>query len=143
MSRPLPTRTRPQDWPERLGALVEERRNVPFAWGTQDCVLFAADAALAVVDADPMAEFRGQYDTEAGAEELMAGRTFEATVAELMERFGAPECPPGFAQRGDWALVSIGNQEMAGVVIGTTIAVPNANGLSFVPVGRATRAWAI
>jgi hypothetical protein len=42
-----------------------------FAWGTHDCMLFAADWALALTGRDPAAAWRGTYSDEAGAVEIV------------------------------------------------------------------------
>ena len=62
---------RKEDWPERLMALIAERRSRPFAWGEQDCALFACDAVAAMTGADPAAWFRGRYRTRRGAYALL------------------------------------------------------------------------
>mgnify|MGYP000927317090 CR=1 FL=1 len=43
-----------------------------FAWGTHDCMLFAADWARARTGSDPAAAWRGTYQTEAEAMQLVA-----------------------------------------------------------------------
>lgn len=43
----------------------------PFAWGSLDCCLWAADWVLARSGRDPAAPLRGGYWTEAGAGELV------------------------------------------------------------------------
>lgn len=142
--RAQPARRRFADWPERLAAIVEDRRTSSFYWGSQDCGSFAADVAIALTGEDPAAWLRGLYDSEEALEAVLAERGgFEAAVAETMADFGAPECPPAFAARGDWALVAVGNQQMVGVVLGDRIAVTGLDGLRFVPLRLAARTWAI
>lgn len=142
--RTTPRRPRFEDWPERLAAIIEERRDAPFYYGAQDCGSFAADVAAALTGEDPAAWLRGRYDSEEALEAVLAERGgFEAAVAQTMADFGAPECPPAFAARGDWALVDAGNQQMVGVVLGDTVAVTGLDGLRFVPLRLAARTWAI
>ena len=136
-------RLRREDWPERLAALVEERRNTPFAWGTQDCVMFAADAVEAMTAADPLESYRGAYDTEAEADAILDGNGLGGFLAGVLGEFGAHAVRPEVAQRGDWCLVTVGNQTLAGVHVGTRVAVPGDAGLHFLPLSRITRAWAI
>lgn len=133
------------DWPERLAALVEARRHAPFAWGRQDCVAFAADAAIAVTGRDPLAAWRGRYGSEAEADAILAdhGGDLYRFMVLLMEAFGAPACPPRLAQRGDLALVQLGNLLAVGVVTGGAIAAPGQDGLAFAPPAAARRAWAV
>lgn len=135
--------TRLPCWPERLAALIEARRNHGFVWGAQDCCSFAADAVLAMTGADPLAAWRGAYDTEEAAERIIGPDGLAAFVARLLAEFGAREVRPAFAQRGDWALVTVGNQALCGVVLDGRVAVPGAEALHFLPQRRISRAWAI
>jgi hypothetical protein len=144
VTRPTPARPRLPDWPERMNAALTEACGIPFAWGTHDCWLAAAAIACAVTGRDPAAAVRGAYHTEEEAEARLArAGGLEALVAEAMAAFGAPECDPAFAQRGDVVLVEAGNQLMAGVVADARIAVPGAEGMQLLRLGRARRAWAI
>jgi hypothetical protein len=142
--RPFPSRPRFADWPERLTALVEERREAPFYWGGQDCGMFAADVALALTGEDPAAWLRGKYGDEEALDHILADLGgFEEAVALTMQDFGSPEIAPAFAMRGDWGLVEFGNQLMVGVVLGDVVAIPALDGLRFPPVALVRRAWAI
>jgi hypothetical protein len=136
-------RRRVEGWPEHLAALVAARADVPFAWGANDCCSFAGDAALAVTGADPFAMHRGRYATEAGAEGVVGPAGLTRFVEGLMRDFGAEEVPVAAAQRGDWALIVVGNMPLVGVVLGGQVAAPGARGLAFLPFRRAERAWGI
>jgi hypothetical protein len=135
--------TRLPCWPERLAALIEARRSHGFVWGAHDCVTLAADAVLAMTGADPLAAYRGTYDTEEQAERIIGPDGLEAFVARLLDEFGAREVRPAYARRGDWAIVNIGNQALCGVVLAGDVVVPGADRLQFVPQRRAVRAWGI
>ncbi len=141
--RPAPTRARAEDWPERLASFIDDRRNQAFAWGMQDCFTLAADAALEMTGDDPAASVRGAYSSEDEAEAIIGPAGLEAWVAATMAAWGAPECDPAFAQRGDMVFVAVGNQRMCGVHCGNAIAVPGADHLHFLPTSRALRAWVI
>lgn len=136
-------RARLQDWPERLAELVAARVAMPFAWGTHDCCTFAADVALAITGADPFAQHRGRYATEAGADGVVGPAGLTQFVEGLMRDFGCDEIPVATAQRGDWALVIVGNMPLVGVVLGGQVAAPGARGLAFLPFRRAERAWGV
>lgn len=141
--RPDPIRARAADWPERLAAFIDARRDKPFAWGQQDCFTFAADAAVEQTGDDPAASIRGTYSTEKGAEAVVGSEGLEAWVASMMAAWGAPECEPAVAQRGDIVFVGVGNQRMCGVHLGATVAVPGADHLHFLPASRVLRAWVV
>lgn len=142
MMRQPPLKPRLQDWPERLAALVEARREAPFAWGSHDCVLFVADAILAVTGEDPAAAFRG-YASEEEAERILGAQGLEVTVAGALAEFGCGDCPPALAQRGDVALALLGNQPTMVVVLGEVLAGPGPRGLVFLPPARIQRAWSV
>jgi hypothetical protein len=129
------------DWPERLAALVEARRHAPFAWGSNDCLLFAADAVLACTGVDPAAAWRGRYGSEAEGEVLMGGTPWYRWVLDWQDARGAWACPPAYAQRGDTALIEMGNDHLLGVVLGDQVAAPTLAGLGFVPLAAARRIW--
>lgn len=141
--RPTPPRPRRQDWPERLASVIEQRRHTPFRWGTQDCCSFAADAVLAMTGHDWLAPHRGAYFDAKSAEAIIGADGLEALVAGLMEAFGAQECPAGFVQRGDVALVLLGNELTVGVVLDQVVAAPGLRRLDFVPGSTIQRAWGV
>ena len=140
--RPLTSRRRLPDWPQRLDALVQSKLAQPFAWGSHDCCTWPADVVQAITGEDPIASYRGRYATEDEAEAVLTDG-LEAEVAKCMAAFGAPECPPRFAQRGDWALCRVGNELLGGAVVGSVVMVPGMARLYAVPMGRVVRAWAV
>ena len=142
--RPAARWPRVQGWPERLAEFLALRADRPFEWGEQDCVSLAADAAVVLTGRDPFAAHRGQYTNEDEAYRLVVGEDgLVAFVSRLMAEFGAPECPVSLTQRGDWAMVSVGNQFVTGIVAGETVAAPGVRGLAYVPLKRAVAAWAV
>lgn len=135
---------RVEDWPARLADFVEARRGRPFAWGEQDCVSLAADAVWEITGVDLLAPHRGAYATEGQAEAIVAAAGgMAALLADLAGRIGLSDRPVRRAQRGDLVLVQVGNQQMAGVVNGTTVVVPGAEHIQFVPLRCIQRAWAV
>lgn len=141
--RPRPPHPRLVDWPERLAALVEARRHLPFAWGAHDCCTWMADAVVAVTGRDPAAPWRGQYTTEAEAMAMLGASGLEAVVAARMVEFGAPECPVRAVQRGDAVLAVLRNEPLLGVALGPRIAVPGIDRLQWLPLSAGVRAWAV
>ncbi len=125
------------DWEQRLFQLIDSRRRHPFAWGKQDCCLFAADAVLQMTGVDLAASYRGRYHNAATALKLGA-------VAELIDKTGLPRMRNvNLARRGDMMLLALTQRETVGVCVGGQIAAPGVDGLVFVPVNKAIAGWRI
>ena len=117
------------DWPERLADFIEARRYEPFAWGMNDCALFAADAVNMMTDTDHAEALRG-YKTERGAaskiKKVGGLRGFAHAFTEK---------PPGLAQRGDLVLAVVEGRETFGICIGGgQWCGPGPDGIAFRPM---------
>jgi hypothetical protein len=126
------------DWRERLERFVLEHSERPFVWGISDCVLFVADAILAMTGVDVAASYRERYSSEAGAQTLMNGRSLEQMMNEAL---GIPLPVPRFARFGDPCLVSIPSGMTAGLVMGEHVAVQGPSRVVRVPVRCVVAAW--
>lgn len=138
--------TRHEDWPDRLAAFLAARRNMPFAWGTQDCVTFAADgvAHLRQDGVDIIADVRGAYGTEEEADAILAARGgMDVMLADMAAAAGLASIIPTRAGRGDMVLARAGNLVLAGICNGSSIAVTGADGLQFLPRRAIIAAWAV
>jgi hypothetical protein len=149
------------DWTARLAATIRAREDAPFAWGTFDCCLAAADAMLAMTGVDAAQGARG-YKTARGALGALrriAGR--DVGIGELIERMaeiraarlGLAEHPRIVqAGRGDVGLI-----EVEGDVSGLRHAIAfvdmtgrfwlhpavDAPGWARTPLRQASRAWKV
>ncbi|MBX9700660.1 MAG: hypothetical protein K2X74_14580, partial [Acetobacteraceae bacterium] len=80
--------------------------------------------------------------SEAEAEAILAAAGgLLALLRDAQGMAGAPEIAPAFAQRGDTALVLVGNLPTTGVVLDGAVAAPGLLGLELVPIGAASHAW--
>lgn len=145
----MSTTTRHHDWPRLLAEFVESRRSVPFAWGSNDCCLFAGDWFRTACGVDFARSFRGRYSTAIGAM-LAARRAGIAADDDLFGVLGWPalagleEIDPRQAGRGDIAAVRIDNRMLAlGVFTGAAIAGSGASGVEFYHRDKVVRAWRI
>lgn len=131
------------DWPELLAAFVESRLATPFAWGSNDCVTFVADAAQAISGDDPLGALRGQWTTDAEAEAVLS--TMGGLQAAVTATLGAPLEAPSFAQRGDALLVRMPGTgaEIMALCLGSRWACPGDEGLTRGPMSYAVAAWPI
>jgi len=132
--------TRLPDWPDRLSALVARAHAQPFAWGTHDCCLWAADAVQALTGHDPAADLRGCYSDATGA--MRALRAVGGLLG-AGRRTGTRLAGPGHARDGDVALVSDGRRPMLAVRVGAVWMVAATAGLHALPMGAARLTWGV
>ena len=145
----MPTETRPEGWPERLLAYLDEASSEFFAWdGRRDCATgFAGRAVEAVTGVHPCPDLVGIYEDEAGAREAIArDGGLEAAVTK---RLGPPLPDPLSAMRGDVVLFSWRNrdgseEERLGVCVGDSVAAKgDPSGVAQVRMSRARVAWPV
>lgn len=103
---------RPPNWPALLNAYLDSARDMPFAWGTHDCVTFACGWHALMTGRDAYAPWRGRYKSRVGA----ARRIKEAGGEDMRGAgkilFGAVSRE---INRGDIAMA----QDAFGIVTGT------------------------
>lgn len=136
------------DAAEALARLLAERQRAPFAWGSHDCCLWAADAVRAQVGVDPAAALRGRY-----ASALQAARVIAAAGGSLEDiaraALGPPLRNPMLACAGDVGLTmgrvadDPADRATLAVCLGEWWAVPAAHGLALQPLNAATMAWRV
>ena len=120
-----------------LDALIAERRLMPFARGTNDCCMFAADAVLAMTGRDLAADWRGTYSDDRGALRLIQQL---GGLAEIGAMAGDP-IPPLCADVGDVGLVEVEGVEALAVCVGAVWLAPMAQGLGAARLEDARMAW--
>ena len=137
--------TRKEDWPERLAAFVESRRQTPFAWGQQDCCMFACDAVQEITGTDIAAEFRGKYTSLLTAARILKPlEGVEGAMERAAELFGMEECKtPAFAQRGFVVHYDTPQGPALGVCLGHVHAFAGPKGITFLPFKTIRRAWRV
>lgn len=127
------------DWSMRLQRVVQARLREPFAWGGNDCCLFAADCVLACTGRDPAAGMRGAYRSERQALRLL--RRFGG-VEGLAQAHLAGEILPAMAQRGDVGLLEREDGRCVLVVCnGAQWLGPTPQGMT--QVDMPSRAWRV
>jgi hypothetical protein len=105
---------RPENWSSLLAVYLDARRATSFEWGSQDCCLFAADWVKECLGIDPAEQWRGQYNTEAGALKILKlGNGIRGLANATFTR-----CKVGFAHRGD--LVAFQDPSLKGPAWATT-----------------------
>jgi len=123
----------------RLAEFAQQRAPMPFAWGKNDCCLFAADAVLAMTGVDHAAQLRG-YSTALGAQRKIevAGGLRDLVVQIL----GEPVSPL-MAAVGDVVLVENEGRELLAVCNGTSAIAPGPHGMVALDMAAALSAWKI
>ena len=143
--------SRTAGWDSALARAREAAEARPFRWGRHDCCLAACDLILAMTGRDPAERLRG-YANRREAEVVIArAGGFEALVEGLARHFGCEEIEPGFAARGDAALLgSHGEMHLPGGfalgvvdLCGRKVLAPARRGWYRAPIAAVRRAWAI
>lgn len=132
---------RHDNWPTLLSDFIERSVNRPFEWGVSDCTLFAASAAAEMTGVDFAKALRGKYSSARGAQRLMdeAGG-----LSAILLSTGLEEVQPLCAQRGDAVMVETDGREALGVIgMDGGVVCQGPDGLTFLPIDRALRAWRV
>lgn len=124
-------------WEEALSNYLASKLHEPFAYGLNDCCMFAAGAVQAMTGVDPMAEFRGHYhdlrSSIKALKEIGAG-DLEATIDGKF-----PAVAIGYAQRGDLAFFD----GSLGVIMGSFAWFASDDGLERVPRSLWDKTWSV
>jgi hypothetical protein len=136
-----PVRT--EGWPLRLSAYLKERRDMPFIWGDNDCMSFAAGAVMAVTGGyDFLDRWRGYHTEQEAAAILKAygGMGKIITAGMGIE----PHSNVLRGARGDVVLFRLHGMTAAGVVDDTgsrVAAVSTGKKLVRLPLRLACNVW--
>ena len=112
------------DWQSRLGALLAERRDAPFAWGENDCCTFACDCVLAISGHDPAEGFRAHRTAEEATKVLRALGGVQGAADALL----GPRIAPALAQVGDIGLGDLEGRATLLVCVGDAWVGPGGAG---------------
>ena len=129
------------DLPDRLQAHIEEWRHKKFEWGKADCALFCLYAEKAICGSSRFDDFIGQYRSAAGSVKTLlkiGGGDLAASVGARLR-----EIKPSEAQRGDVALIDTPLGDALSLVVGDRVAAMGKDGLIFLPLDAAKKAWKV
>jgi hypothetical protein len=129
--------TRCNNWPDLLTAYIERKRHEAFAWGSNDCCLFAADWVQIATGHDIAAQWRGQY-----ASALSAHRALNrgGGIERLVDEAGGMKIATALARRGDLVAQDGGDGVALGICVGSVAAFLARDGLQFVTFPNA-KVW--
>lgn len=139
--------TRYEDWPVRLNAYIESRRQMPFAWRDNDCCSFAIGAVEALTG-----ERVWTVDWEPTEESAMAAiEAAGGLVAAISKALGPAGQNWRMAARGDIVLGEIDGRRVPMLVVGDQLCGPGfvigvdgaviSEGLVFKPLREARLVW--
>lgn len=128
------------DWQIRFERFVRERSNLPFAWGTNDCAIFAADCVQALTGTDVALPELRTHTTDLQAARLLKKHGGVAGIATAA--LGAPLAPL-LAHVGDVVLADMGNGDTLAICNGGTCMAPGPAGLVHVGMDTARACWRV
>ena len=133
--------TRKIDWQLEFEKVVSEHKDKPFIWGEHDCVLWAANAVLAITEFDAAEGFRDSYSTALGAAKLL--KDFGGMESLVTKKLDREPVAPAFANVGDVLMGLQESQPMLAICNGETMLAPGVEGLVALPTLSAVKAWKI
>ena len=129
------------DWPTRLNDHIEEWRHKKFEWGKADCALFCLYAEKAICGASRFDDFIGKYRSAPGSAKALlkiGAGDLAASVGARLREIKVLE-----AQRGDVALIDTPLGDALSLVVGDKVAAMSKDGLIFLPLMSAKKAWKV
>jgi hypothetical protein len=122
-----------------LVALLDARMRAPFAWGTNDCVSFALDAAQAQTGVDLRPRLGCTWSTRRRATQALARRGgLRAAVDGVLRRVA-----PAKAHRGDIGLAEGPDGPFLVVIEGDLLVGVALDGLVRLPRAALRYAWSL
>ncbi|MES2973355.1 MAG: hypothetical protein V4757_07085 [Pseudomonadota bacterium] len=134
--------TRFPDWRLRFDVFMTARLRTPFAWGSNDCALFAADCVLAIAGVDLAAGMRTHRTATQAARVIRR----HGGLAEIATRALGQPVKVCDAQQGDIVLMPQphGHRELLSVSLGgDQVAAPMAHGMGLMPRASGLHAWRV
>lgn len=131
---------RSHDWQIRLERFAWDRARMPFAWGTNDCAIFASDCVLAITGTDPAPrDLRGHRTAKEAYRAIATHGGLENIATEAL----GPSVMPSLASVGDVVLLEMAGRPAFAICNGSTALMPSRVGLVSVPMITALKAWKI
>ena len=133
--------TRLPDWQPRLAKLVNERRSVPYAYGSNDCWCFAQAAINAVTGKTLRPDIAPK--TWLAAAKVLISNGWESVEAMMTELLGPPMDDPKTSQPGDIVSFELLGSEHLAVRAGDTALTPGRDRLEMIAVTEWRKAWRV
>ena len=124
------------NWEQRLSDYLQERREMPFEYGSNDCAHFAAVAVEAITGENPMTDIRPYKSLTTS---LKAIKEADADSLEQIIDRKFQDIPIGFASTGDLAF----HDGSVGVVLSGRAAFVSEDGFALIPRHEWSKAWGV
>ena len=129
-----------QDWQLRFEAFIKERQALPFAWGTNDCAVFAADCVQALTGVDVALPELRTHTSELQAARLL--KKYGGVQGIATAALGTP-MHPLMATVGDVVLTESEGRDMLAICNGGTCIAPGPLGLVHLGMDSARLCWRV
>lgn len=124
-------------WERRLQEYLDSIG--PFEWGKTDCCMFSLGRICEILTGiNHLTEYKYASATQAARILKRLGG-----IEALAQKHLGESKSPLQAQRGDIVMFDSGNGPALGVCIGAKIAAMQADGLIYLPMSQAIKAWSV
>ncbi len=131
------------DWPQRLAEALRQRARSRYAWGQNDCAMFAADAVQAMTGQDFAAMFRGRYRTKRGASQVLRAHGWSG-LEEMVDSILPRHDDQARLRRGDVVLYAGRYGDFLGIYWAGAIVGPGAERMAQHPADDSIKAaWRV
>jgi hypothetical protein len=130
---------RKENWEYLLAEYVRQSQELEFAWGTNNCALWASRWVDTATDSGYAADWEGQYDSAEAAQAFMESRGF-ANPEAIADEHLATRPSVAYARRGDLVLHPDG---ALGICNGRASVFLIAHGVTAFPTTRCLKAWEV
>lgn len=132
-----------QGWEKALEQYIQEQKNSHFVWGANDCVLFSARAANAIVEhsLDDQINSYGNYNEESAIDLIRRHGGISGIIDKHFKRYAKPL----MAKRGDIVLVKIDGHKACGIIdnTGRNAICKTMDGIRSISINKALLAWEV
>ena len=126
------------NWPHYFHEAVEARRQQPFEWGRNDCVMFAAACVEAMTGESPIKDLKPWKSDKTAHKRMAEVGGFEAWLDSNYKRIEWHE-----AMRGDIGIMDQSAGPIIVVSVGTGWVGPSDEGLTQSPPNAVRLAWRV
>lgn len=125
-----------QGWQTRLLTTIEEMKLSPFAWGQNDCCIFAFKCLDAQYGTKIAEQAIGEYDSILSCKRFMLKRARTTSLAPVIDTFVPNRVDINLAQRGDLVTFEGEQGETASIMWSGYIWAMGPDGVVVLPLNK-------